>query len=390
MDKSVKYVSGNFIGNFFTHQKSPLSIGEKIPDGELHHVHLFKGDLTEATSIDSFTPEEHLNREGMLLHNVTNVQIHLLGEVNQDKKIYDFDQLVLKNVKVESSWEQNGKTYGILKGELVGKIKKISSVSVSDNDDGVIPPPPIGGNTVIPIPPIISDDSRWNKYIPPVITDSSKNGGCLSSIWDILKWLLLIFLILFLLKQCNSCIKKDENIEPVNDCCMTADSLKILNDSLQNELVKLEEDRLVIDSLQNEIEKRRKREGGKTGEITVSLIWNTIDDLDLAIQDPNGDWLYYSKKMNENTLGFLDIDANVNEIMEFPIENIYINKPLLGRYRVCVNWFNNRTKSLEIPYYIQIKIGDDFFDFDQVIYDETNEGKERKWQTIYEFNYPNN
>ncbi len=241
MDKSVKYVSGNFIGNFFTHQKSPLSIGEKIPDGELHHVHLYKGDLTEATSIDSFTPEEHLNREGMLLHNVTNVQIHPLDKINQEKKIYDFDQLVLKNVKVESSWEQNGKTYGILKGELVGKIKKASSVSFSDNDNSVIPPPPIGGNTVIPAPPIISDDSRWNKFIPPVITDSSKNGGCLSSIWNILKWLLLLFLILFLLKQCNGCGKNNENDSSDNDCYVQTDSLTKVTKRQQSE----------IDSLKN-------------------------------------------------------------------------------------------------------------------------------------------
>lgn len=245
MDKSVKYVSGKFIGNFFTHQKSPISIGEKIPDSELHHVHLYKGDLTEATSIDSFTPEEHLNREGMLLHNVTNVQIHLLEEVNQDKKIYDFDQLVLKNVKVESSWEQNGKTYGILKGELVGKIKKISTVSVSDNDDGLIPPPPPNvGNTVIPTPPIISDDSGWNKYIPPVITDNSRNGGCLSSIWDILKWLLLLLFILFLLKQCKSC--NNDNNPIIDDVCNTkSDSLTKENEKNKREIDSLKN--LIID-----------------------------------------------------------------------------------------------------------------------------------------------
>lgn len=392
MDKSVKYVSGNFIGSFFTHQKSPISIGEKIPDSELHHVHLYKGDLTEAISIDFFTPEEHLNREGMLLHNVTNVQIHPKGKINQEKKIYDFDQLVLKNVKVESSWEQNGKTYGILKGELVGKVKKISSVPVSNNDDAVIPPPPIGGNTVLPPTPIDRDDSVWNKYIPPVITDNTRNGGCLSSIWDILKWLLLLLFILFLLKQCNSCNKKDENIEPDNDCCNIVDSLKLMNDSLQKVLIKFEKDSLVIDSLQNEIEKRRKREGGKIGKITVSLIWETNDDIDLAIIDPNGDWLSYSIKENQNISGVLDIDANAksNEIMEFPIENIYINKPIPGRYRVCVNWYRNRTSQSEVPYYIQIKIGDEFFDFNKVIYDETNEGKERNWQTIYEFDYPSN
>lgn len=256
MDKSVKYVSGNFIGSFFTHQKSPISIGEKIPDSELHHVHLYKGDLTEAISIDSFTPEEHLNREGMLLHNVTNVQIHPKGEINQEKKIYDFDQLVLKNVKVESSWEQNGKTYGILKGELVGKVKKISSVPVSNNDDTVIPPPPIGGNTVLPPTPIDRDDSGWNKYIPPVISDNTRNGGCLSSIWDILKWLLLLLFILFLLKQCNSCNKKDENT--LINCDSQLDSLSRINEKRQIEIDSLKNLIIYRDSIYNSnIERER-------------------------------------------------------------------------------------------------------------------------------------
>lgn len=387
--KSLKYVSGNFIGNFFTHQKSPLSIGEKIPDGELHNVHLYKGDLTEAISIDSFKPEEHLNREGMLLHNVTNIQIHPDDISNQEKKIYDFDQLVLKNVKVDHSWEQNGKTYGILKGELIGKVKKETKLPISIDDGETIPPPPDGGGPmpiIIP-PPIGGDNTGWNNVAPPIITDNRRNGGCLSSFWNILKWLLLLLLILFLLKQCGSCNKKEENNEPVIDCCKSVDSLKLMNDSLQNELIKFEEDRLILDSLQNEIEIRRKREGGKIGKITVSLIWDTNDDLDIGIQDPNGDWIYTGNKRNENLQGFLDVDANFTTIEEFPIENIYINKPIPGRYKVCVKWFENRTRQAELPYYIQVKIGDDFFDFDKVIYDD---GSKRVWQTIYEFEYPSN
>ena len=114
MGKNLKYVSGNFIGNFFTNQKSALSNGEKIPDGELHHVHIYRGDLTDIEELKEFKPEEHLNRDGMLLHNVTNIQVcPSLTSVQKEKTIYDFEEFVLKNVKVESSWEQNGKTYGI-------------------------------------------------------------------------------------------------------------------------------------------------------------------------------------------------------------------------------------------------------------------------------------
>lgn len=240
MDKSVKFVSGNFIGNFFTYQKSPISIGEKIPDSELHHVHLFKGDLTEAISIDSYNPEEHLNRYGMLLHNVSNIQIHTNNSLNQEKKIYDFDQIVLKNVKVESSWEQNGKTYGILKGELVGKIKKVASVPISHDNEKPIPPPPFGGGPIQPSPPVGGDNTGWNKYVPPIITDNTRNGGCLSSIWDILKWLLLLLFILFLLKQCKSCNNDEYPI--IDDVCIT----KIDSITKENEKNKRE-----IDSLKN-------------------------------------------------------------------------------------------------------------------------------------------
>lgn len=240
MDKSVKFVSGNFIGNFFTYQKSPISIGEKIPDSELHHVHLFKGDLTDAISIDSYNPEEHLNRDGMLLHNVSNIQIHTNDSLNQEKKIYDFDQIVLKNVKVESSWEHNGKTYGILKGELVGKIKKVASVPISRDNDKPIPPPPFGVGSIQPSPPVGGDSTGWNKYVPPIIVDSTRNGGCLTSIWDILKWLLLLLFILFLLKQCKSCNNDEYPI--IDDVCNT----KIDSITKENEKNKRE-----IDSLKN-------------------------------------------------------------------------------------------------------------------------------------------
>jgi outer membrane protein OmpA-like peptidoglycan-associated protein len=236
MDKSVKYVAGNFTGNFFTHQKSPLSIGETIPNSELHNVHLFKGNLTEAISIDSFKPEEHLNRAGMLLHNVTNIEIHSSQSIAN--AIYDFDQLVLKNVKVDYSWEQNGKTYGILKGELVGKVKKESKLPLSKDDVETIPPPPIGGGTIPTTPPVGGDNSGWNKYVPPIITDNRRNGGCLSSIWNILKWLLLLLLILFLLKQCQN-NTNDKN--PEVDCITTTDSLVKLTEKQQ----------IQIDSLKN-------------------------------------------------------------------------------------------------------------------------------------------
>jgi hypothetical protein len=386
MDSSLKYVSGKFSGNFYTHQKSPLSAGEKIPTGALHDVHLFQGELTDTVSIESFDPREHLNRDGMLLHNITNIQIHQKSVDSNDKKIYDFDQFVLKNVKVESSWEQNGKTYGVLNGELVGKVKKTSKYAVNDDNNQIIPPPPPnGGNSINPIP-IDGGNNGWDKYIPPLIKDH--NGGCFSSIWNILKWILLFLLIMFLFKQCESC-EKNKTDTTKNECCLKVDSLKILKDSIENELNILKENQYIIDSLQNEIENRRKREKGRIGEITVSLIWETSDDLDIAVEDPNGDWIYYEKNENQHIQGKLDIDANrdVSEILENPIENIYINKPIPGRYKVHINWYTNRTKQFEVSYYMQVKNGENVIDFNRVVYENDQRKVKRNWETIYEFDY---
>ena len=256
--KTLKYVSGNFEGNFYTHQKSALSVGEKIPDGGLHNVHVYKGELTEVNELEEFKPEDHLNRDGMLLHNVTNIQITPgINSTVKEKKIYDFDQLVLKNVVIENSWESDNKTYGILKGELVGKVKKIASVPVSHDNNSPIPPPPIGGAPIQP-PPIGGDNTGWNKYVPPIITNNG-NDGCFSSIWRILKWLLLLLLILFLLKKCI--MDRDENNDNDSndtDCYVLTDSLTKVTKRQQSEIDSLKNLIIYRDSICNSnIERER-------------------------------------------------------------------------------------------------------------------------------------
>jgi outer membrane protein OmpA-like peptidoglycan-associated protein len=255
--KTLKYVSGNFEGNFFTYQKSVLSVGEKIPDGGLHNVHVYKGELTEVIELEEFKPEEHLNRDGMLLHNVTNIQI-TPGENSKEKekKIYDFDQLVIKNVEVVNSWEADNKTYGILKGELVGKVKKISAVPVSHDNNSPIPPPPIGGGPIQP-PPVGGDNTGWNKYVPPIITNNG-NDGCFSSIWRILKWLLLLLLILFLLKQCVGWGENNDNDSRDTDCYVQTDSLTKVTKRQQSEIDSLKNIIFYKDSICNSnIERER-------------------------------------------------------------------------------------------------------------------------------------
>lgn len=74
-EDQIKYVSGEFEGYFYTNQKMPLSEGEKLPGGRAHEVYVYRGELRNYKSLSEYKPEEHLNRNGLLLHNVTNVQL---------------------------------------------------------------------------------------------------------------------------------------------------------------------------------------------------------------------------------------------------------------------------------------------------------------------------
>ena len=251
-------------------------------------------------------------------------------------------------------------SYGILKGELVGKIKKISSPPIP-NDTSPIPPPPV-----------INEESKdWRKYIPPFITDNNYNRGYIFHLINLLKWLLLLIFFLFLMKQCRSCTN-NQNILPVpdNNCKNKVDSLVLVNDSLRKQLLIVENEKQIIDSLQTETENRRKRKNGTIGQITATLIWNSLDDLDLALEDPQGEILWFRNDINSNTIGFLDIDANSSDdnTSNTPIENIYINKPIDGKYRILVNWYSRNTDLTQIPYYLELRIGNEILKFKNSIY----------------------
>lgn len=268
MANNLQYVIGDFEGHFFTNQKSALGHGETTPGGGLHNVNLYKGELINVKPIQIYKPEDYLDRDALFLHNVTNIQLHPgASSPLTEKKIYDFDQIVLKNVEVVNSWELNDKTYGVLKGQLVGKIKQLSSITPPPDPlqkTPVIPPPPVGGGTTKP-PPIGGGDRGWQRILPPIITGGGgSNRGCLSWFWDILKWLLLLLLILFLLKQCRSC--KNGSIIPVNidsSCYKSNDSLIrvikhlnetiLLNDSVCKKQLEKERIQNELDNLSSQI-----------------------------------------------------------------------------------------------------------------------------------------
>ena len=97
---------------------------------------------------------------------------------------------------------------------------------------------------------------------------------------------------------------------------------------------------------------RVKNYKGEFGHLSFTLIWNSIDDLDLIVTDPNDENIFFSEncKSTDNKFslsgGQLDIDMNANEdLTNQPVENVFFKKkPPLGDYLVKIHAYNKREK----------------------------------------------
>ena len=92
---------------------------------------------------------------------------------------------------------------------------------------------------------------------------------------------------------------------------------------------------------------RIERSGGSTvGAVRFSLLWNNTNDLDLHVEAPDGNIIYYSNKRTVVRRGNLDIDTNFMDanITSRPIENIIFPSGLEGTYKVYVSIYKDRTR----------------------------------------------
>ncbi len=107
----------------------------------------------------------------------------------------------------------------------------------------------------------------------------------------------------------------------------------------------------------SEIDRRREQAGGQTGEVTVSLGWDGLSDLDLAILCPNGNTIRFN---NQRACGGrLDVDMNAGRrSSRTPIENVYwSSKPRNGVYRVYVTLFDRRRERRDaIPFQVELDV----------------------------------
>ena len=97
--------------------------------------------------------------------------------------------------------------------------------------------------------------------------------------------------------------------------------------------------------------------GAKRGKITVSLFWNTTDDLDLHLVKATslpakGKWFRDMCCFNNQKTEFahLDIDMNVVPKTNDAVENIYLENFVPGRYGVYVHFYRNHTRIPNVKY----------------------------------------
>lgn len=98
--------------------------------------------------------------------------------------------------------------------------------------------------------------------------------------------------------------------------------------------------------------------GAKTGKLTVSLVWDTVDDLDLHVITPDGEEIAFDNRKAGG--GELDVDSNrsVDELSEVPVENISSASPAKGKYIIRVCEFLDRTPERSTNYYVRIRAGE--------------------------------
>jgi uncharacterized protein YfaP (DUF2135 family) len=94
----------------------------------------------------------------------------------------------------------------------------------------------------------------------------------------------------------------------------------------------------------DDIEERLEREGGKAGEVQLSLAWDDYNDLDLHVFCPSGERIYFNNKKSQCG-GELDVDMNVRPVSNNSVENVvWTNGAPHGKYKVGVHFYKHHRK----------------------------------------------
>lgn len=105
-----------------------------------------------------------------------------------------------------------------------------------------------------------------------------------------------------------------------------------------------------------------------TGDVQATLTWNTIDDLDLHILDPNGEEIFFENDRSMSG-GKLDVDSNAGctrNITQLPVENIFWPEKGApdGQYVVTVVYYQRCSTEESIPFHVRILVDGKGQEFD--------------------------
>ncbi len=100
--------------------------------------------------------------------------------------------------------------------------------------------------------------------------------------------------------------------------------------------------------------KRAQRKGAQGGKLQVILAWDDRNDLDLHVVCPDGVDINFIRRRACG--GTLDMDANgdMHQLTPTPVENVFFNEPLLGRYQVIVDPYGMRERATS-PFRVTIR-----------------------------------
>ena len=166
----------------------------------------------------------------------------------------------------------------------------------------------------------------------------------------------------------NEDVTEEERKEMEENIRIQAQELEHRHEQIESTINQVEQESTTIEEAVNQTEvqiatiqstSQIVTEGGR-GSLKINLKWNTYDDLDLHVIDPDGVEIFYSAREHrcQEVLGQLDIDANAGSShTRTPQENIFWedgkNAPL-GRYKVFVEYFSKKDTFAEVPFTVTV------------------------------------
>jgi hypothetical protein len=135
----------------------------------------------------------------------------------------------------------------------------------------------------------------------------------------------------------------------------------------------------------SEIENRLNNQQGQRGDMNVSLAWDTLSDIDLAVTCPNEVKIWFRERAPAQCSGRLDLDANYpsSKANRTPIENIFFDNAASGEYQIEVSLDSRNGTTGEIPFTVQVRIGETIRQFTGSLGTSST-----VWQTRFDYEAP--